>query len=73
MIMVWINWYTSLLEKKKKKKKKKKTLDLILTSLPGQFHDSDQFSDHDVVSGTLKVIITPYEETPEKGVSTSEI
>ena len=54
--MVWNNWYTSLLEKKKN------TLDLILTSLPGQFQDShspDKLSDHAIVSGTLKVIILP--------------
>ena len=34
------------------------TLDLILTSLPGQFHDihsPDKLSDHDEISGTLKV------------------
>ena len=39
-------------------KKNKKTLDLILTSLPGQsqdIHSLDKFSDHDIVSGTLKV------------------
>ena len=53
--MVWKNWYTSLL-------KKKITLDLILTSVPGQFqdiHSPDKLSDHDIVSGTLEVIITP--------------
>ena len=36
----------------------KNTLDLILTSLPGQFqeiHHTDKLSDHDVISGTLKV------------------
>ena len=38
--------------------REKNTLDLILTSLPGQFqemHSPDKLSDHDVVSGTLKV------------------
>ena len=38
----------------------KNTLDLILTSLTGQFqdiHSADKLSDHDIVSGTLKVII----------------
>ena len=38
----------------------KNTLDLILTSVPGQFqeiHSPDKLSDHDVVSGTLKVYI----------------
>ena len=37
-------------------------MDLILTSLPGQFqdiHSPDKLSDHDIVSGTLKVIIPP--------------
>ena len=38
------------------------TLDLIITSLPGQFvdiHYPDRLSDHDIVSGTLKVVIPP--------------
>ena len=42
--------------------REKNTLDLILTSLPGQFqeiHSPDKLSDHDVVSGTLKVYILP--------------
>ena len=36
--------------------REKNTLDLILTSLPGQFqeiHSPDKLSDHDVVSGTI--------------------
>ena len=36
-------------------------MDLILTSLPGQFqdiHSPDKLSDHDIVAGTLKVVIT---------------
>ena len=36
------------------------TLDLLLTSLPGQFQDicsPDKRSDHDIVAGTLKVVI----------------
>ena len=36
------------------------TLDLILTSLPGQFqevHSPDKLSDHDMVAGTFKVFI----------------
>ena len=40
----------------------KNTLDLILTSLPGQFqeiHSPDKLNDHDVVSGTLKFFIPP--------------
>ena len=59
---VWNNWYTSLLEKKS-------TLDLILTSLPGQFqdiHSPDKLSDHDIVSGTLKVIIPPIKKPRRK-------
>ena len=38
------------------------TLDLIINSLPGQFvdiHSPDRLSDHDIVSGTLKVITPP--------------
>ena len=38
----------------------KNTLDLILTTLPGQFqevHSPDKLSDHDIVSGTLKTFI----------------
>ena len=38
--------------------REKNTLDLILTSLPGQFqeiHSPDKLSEYDVVSGTLKV------------------
>ena len=37
--------------------REKDTLDLILTTLPGQFqdvHSPDKFSDHDIVSGTWK-------------------
>ena len=37
--------------------REKNTLDLILTTLPGQFqdvHSPDKLSDHDIVSGTLK-------------------
>ena len=46
-------WYTSPL-------KKKNTLDFILTTLPGQFqdvHSPDKLSDHDIISGTLKIFI----------------
>ena len=49
--------------------REKNTLDLILTSLPGQFqeiHSPDKLSDHDVISGTLK--IPPKKETSEEGV-----
>ena len=40
--------------------REKNTLDLILTTLPGQFqdvHSPDKLSDHDIVSGTLKIFI----------------
>ena len=42
--------------------RKKNTLDLIITSLPSQFLDTqspDRLSDHDIVSGTLKIVIPP--------------
>ena len=38
------------------------TLDLIITSLPSQFLDiqsPDRLGDHDIVSGTLKIVIPP--------------
>ena len=38
------------------------TLDLSLTTLPGQFqdiHSSDKLSDHDIVSGNLKIFTPP--------------
>ena len=38
------------------------TLNLIITSLPGQvvdIHSPDRLSDHDIVSGTLKIVIPP--------------
>ena len=40
----------------------KNTLDLIMTSLPAQFveiHSADRLIDHDIVSGTLKVVTPP--------------
>ena len=40
--------------------REKDTLDLILTTLPSQFqdvHSPDKLSDHDIVSGTLKIFI----------------
>ena len=55
--------------------REKNTLDLILTTLPGQFqdvHSPDKLSVHDLVSGTLKIFIPPNKETSEKGVSISE-
>ena len=42
--------------------REKNTLELLLTSLPGQFqdiHSPDKLSDHDIVAGTLIVVITP--------------
>ena len=42
--------------------RERNTLDLIITSLPGQFvdiHSPDRLGDHDIVSGTLKVVIPP--------------
>ena len=42
--------------------REKNTLDLILTSLPGQFqelHSQDKLRDHDVISGTLKIYAPP--------------
>ena len=58
----------------------KNTLDLIRTSLPGQFqeiHSPDKLSEHDVVTGTLKVYIPPpprptQKETSEEGVFISQ-
>ena len=47
----------------------KNTLDLILTCLPVQFqdiHSPDKLSDHDIVSGTLKVIIPPIKKPRRK-------
>ena len=42
--------------------REKNILDLILNTLPGQFqdvHSTDKLSDHDIVSGTLKIFIPP--------------
>ena len=49
--------------------REKNTLDLILTSLLGQFQEinsPDKLSDHDVVSGTLKVYIPPKKKPRRK-------
>ena len=51
------------------------TLDLLLISLPSQFqdiHSPDKLSDHDIVAGTLKAVISPIIETSAKGVFISE-
>ena len=48
---------------------KKNTLDLILTTLPGQFQNvlsPDKLSDHDIVSGTLKIFIHPIKKPRRK-------
>ena len=51
--------------------REKNKLDLILTSLRGQFqekiHSPDKLGDHDVVSGTLKVYI-PQKKKPRRKV-----
>ena len=55
--------------------REKNTLDLILTTLLGQFqdiHSPDKLSDHDIVSGNLKIFHPPNKETSEKGVSIPE-
>ena len=49
--------------------REKNTLDLILTTLPGQFqdiHSPDKLSDHDIVSGNLKIFIPPPTPAPIK-------
>ena len=45
------------------------SLDLIITSLPTQFLDiqsPDRLSDHDIVSGTLKIVIPPIKKPRRK-------
>ena len=49
--------------------REKNTLDLILTNLPDQFqdvHSPDKLSDHDIVSGTLKIFIPPIKKPRRK-------
>ena len=49
--------------------REKNTLDLIITSLPTQFLDiqsPDRLSDHDIVSGTLKIVIPPIKKPRRK-------
>ena len=49
--------------------REKNTLDLILTTLPGQFqdvHSPDKLSDHDIVSGTLKIFTPPIKKPRRK-------
>ena len=43
--------------------------DLILTTIPGQFqdiHSPDKLSDHDIVSGTLKIFTPPIKKPRRK-------
>ena len=47
----------------------KNKLDLILTTLIGQFkdvHSPDKLSDHDIVSGTLNIFIPPIKKPRRK-------
>ena len=49
--------------------REKNTLDLILTTLPGQFQDvhaPDKLSDHDIVSRILKIFIPPIKKPRRK-------
>ena len=49
--------------------REKNTLDLILTTLAGQFqdiHSSNKLSDHDIVSGNLKIFIPPIKKPRRK-------
>ena len=51
--------------------REKNTLDLIITSLPSQFLDIqslDRLSDHDIVSGTLQIVIPPIKKKPRRKV-----
>ena len=51
--------------------RERNTLDLIITSLPGQcvdIHSPDRLSDHDIVSGTLKEVIPPPIKKPKRKV-----
>ena len=49
--------------------REKNILDLILSTLPGQFqdvHSPDKLSDHDIISGTLKFFIPPIKKPRRK-------
>ena len=49
--------------------RERNTLDLIINSLPAPFvdiHSPGRLSDHDIVSGTLKVVIPPFEKPKKK-------
>ena len=52
------------------------TLDLIITSLPGQFvdiHSPDRLSDHDIVSGTVKIVIPPSRNLRERCINIRKV
>ena len=52
--------------------REKNTLDLILTTLPGQFqdvHSPDKLSVHDIISGTLKIFIPTIKKPRRKVIS----
>ena len=49
--------------------REKNTSDLIITSLPSQFLDiqsPDRLNDHDIVTGTLKIVIPPIKKLRRK-------
>ena len=48
------------------KTREKHTLNLILTSLPGQFQKVHSPADHDIVAGTLKVFVPPRKKPRRK-------
>ena len=56
--------------------RERNTLDLIITSLPGQFvdiHSPDRLSDHDIVSGTLKVVIAPIKKPKRRCIDIRKV
>ena len=51
-------------------------LDLIITSLSGQFvdiHSPNRLRDHDIVSGTLKIVITPLRNLRERRMNIGKV
>ena len=56
--------------------RERNTLDLIITSLPNQFvdiHSPDCLSDHDIVSGTLKIVIPPLRNLGGRCIGTRKV
>ena len=56
--------------------RERNTLYLIINSLPGQFvdiHSPDRLSDHDIVSGTMKVVIPPLRNQRGRCVATRKV